>query len=77
MIAIGLIGPLSLLPQVLSVWSTRDTSGISLLSWSLLAGVAFVWVLYGIYRRSKALIISNALLAVFDVLVVVGVLMFR
>ena len=77
MIFIGLIGPLSLLPQVFSVWYTKDTAGISLLSWSLLVGVACMWVAYGIYRRSKALIVSNLLLAIFDVLVVIGVLMFR
>ncbi|HUC31241.1 MAG TPA: hypothetical protein VMR99_00945 [Candidatus Paceibacterota bacterium] len=77
MIAVGLIGPLSLLPQVISVWTTHSIAGISLLSWSLLAGVACVWVAYGIYRRSKAIIIGNALLAIFDVLVVIAVLMFR
>lgn len=77
MIFVGLIGPLSLLPQIFSVWYSKNTAGISLLSWSLLAGVACVWVAYGMYRRSKALIISNLLLAIFDILVVVGVLLSR
>ena len=77
MIFVGIVGPLSLLPQVIQVWTAHDVTGVSLISWALLAVVACLWMVYGIARHSVALTINGALLALFDLLVVIGVLSFR
>lgn len=76
MIVVGLIGPLSLIPQVFTVWAGK-TEGISLLSWVLLVAVSLMWAMYGIARHSKALIVANALATVLNLSVVIGVLMLR
>lgn len=77
MIVVGLIGPLSLIPQILEIWNSKNIDGISLLSWVLLTLVSFMWMIYGIFHRSKALIVSNLLLIIMNLLIVVGVLMVR
>ncbi len=74
MIVVGLIGPLALLPQVVAVWVSQDVSGVSALSWALLMLGSLAWVAYGIFRKLPALIFGNALLALFNALVVIGVL---
>lgn len=74
MILVGSLGPLSLMPQVFIVWRGGDVSGVSLSSWSLLTIVSLMWILYGIRHRSKALVISNLLATIFNLLIVVGVL---
>jgi MtN3 and saliva related transmembrane protein len=52
---------LSFLPQAIKTLKERDTSGISLLMYSMfVAGVA-LWLLYGILIGNKILIISNSI----------------
>lgn len=77
MIVVGLIGPLSLIPQVLKIWAERSIAGVSLLSWALLAGVSFMWMIYGFSRHSMALIVSNAFITILNILIVIGILVIR
>ncbi len=77
MIVVGLIAPISLIPQVLKVWFDGGANGISLLTWSLLTGVSFMWALYGFLRKSKALFISNVFMVILNLMVIYGVLFAR
>ena len=77
MVFIGILGPLSLVPQVWKIWEDRSIAGISIISWILLSIFSFLWLLYGIIHRSKALIVSNAFSIVLNLLVVAGILVAR
>lgn len=77
MIVVGLVGPLALIPQVLTIWVDRGVAGLSLLTWALLTAVSFMWILYGVFRRSKALVVANILYTIFNFLVVLGVFLYR
>ena len=67
------IGPVMTLPQIYSIWVLRQR-GVSLLSWAAYTLVAFIWVMYGLKHREKAVILVNFVWMVMDVLVVAGLL---
>jgi MtN3 and saliva related transmembrane protein len=77
MIVVGLMSPLSLLPQVIKIWTSQNVADISLISWILLTAVSVMWAIYGFVRHSKAIFISNIFLIVLNFLVVVAGILFR
>ena len=51
---------LSFVPQVWQTWKTRDTSGISLLMYSMFwVGIA-AWLGYGILAQTWPVVVANA-----------------
>lgn len=51
----------SFLPQVYKTWKTKDVSGLSLPMFSMFfVGIVF-WLIYGIYKESLAIILSNSI----------------
>jgi len=54
----------SFLPQVYKTWKTKDVSGLSLPMFSMFfIGIVF-WLIYGIYKESLAIILSNSVTVV-------------
>jgi MtN3 and saliva related transmembrane protein len=71
--AAAFIGPLSIIPQVSEIWFVdHGAKGVSLLTWSSFSLLSLVWLLYGLQRRDRPLIISNALWLVGELIVVAG-----
>lgn len=60
---IGLIAAalttLSFIPQVIKVLRTKDTSGISLIMYSLFVLGVFLWIIHGIIIRDVPIIMAN------------------
>jgi len=56
------IGTVVFLPQVIRAWKTKRTKDISLLSFTLLAIVSVLWVIYGILLKSGPLISVNSII---------------
>ena len=71
--AVGIIGPLMTLPQLINIWVYRNSAGVSVLSWGAFGIIAFFWVLYGIMHKEKPIILAHSLWVLFDVLIVVGI----
>ena len=67
--------PLSTLPQIYEIWIRHKSEGVSVLSWSLFAIAALVWLLYGLKIKDNPVIISSSLWVVTEVVVVAGVLL--
>jgi uncharacterized protein with PQ loop repeat len=69
--------PLTALPQVYSIYTTRNVSGISLVTWLgfMLLGLVF-WA-YSIIHRIKPFIVTQTLWFIVDLLVVIGILLYR
>ena len=61
MIAIGLLGSLATIIQVIHIYLTRNVGGISIYSWMLYLCVTISWLLYGVFHRTKPLIMINTL----------------
>lgn len=69
----GLVGPLTALPQAVSIWASHQAAGVSF--WSALGftAVAGVWLVYGILLRQGPIVLSSLLWMVFDLAIVSGV----
>ena len=49
----------SFIPQVIHTLKTKDTSGVSLLMYSMFVVGVFLWLVYGILIKNNAIIASN------------------
>jgi uncharacterized protein with PQ loop repeat len=74
---VGVVGPFTVLPQIYSIYSTRSATGVSLATWLLIFIVTFPWILYGIAHKERSIIVSFILWEVVNLLVVIGVLLYR
>ena len=73
---VGIVGPFTVLPQIYTIFSTRSAAGVSLTTWSLVALMTVPWILYGIAHKSRLILSCFALWGSFDLLVVIGVLLY-
>jgi uncharacterized protein with PQ loop repeat len=77
MYGVAFISPFALLPQVLQLYESGETSGLSIITWSLFFMVNTLWGIYGVVHRDWPLIISGISVAALDVSIVIGILMYR
>lgn len=65
------------IPQVVQLYKTRVTTGISLGMYLIFTTGVFMWLIYGIILSSPSLIIANSLTFVFALSVLVMKWMWR
>lgn len=73
---VGILMPLLTIPQVLRVWVTKETAGISLITWVVYLLGSLVWLVYGCVHYDKKIIVCNALFVLVNLLVVIGVIIY-
>ncbi|PID32249.1 hypothetical protein CR970_01530 [Candidatus Saccharibacteria bacterium] len=73
----AIIQPLTTLPQVYSIYSTRVVAGISLLTWVLYLLVGMVFLVYGIKHMLRPIILNQVLWSCLQISVIVGILLYR
>ena len=73
----GVLGPLMTLPQVLNVWESKSTSGVSPETWINYSVYSAIWIVYGFAHKEKPIILSNGLFFIFNALVAIGTLLSR
>ncbi len=76
MYVVGIISPLALLPQILQIYNTKSSVGVSLLTWVLLAVANVLWIIYALVHKDKILLFSSGLMIVFHLAIVAGILMY-
>lgn len=76
MIVAAVLHPLTAIPQVYSIYSTHDVSGISLLTWLGFMLLGLVFLAYGILHKIKPFIVTQVLWFIVDFLIVIGVLLY-
>jgi len=59
LLVIAVIGPLMNIPQIYTILSTQNASGVSVLSWALYTIFCIPWFIYGVAHKVKPIIISN------------------
>jgi MtN3 and saliva related transmembrane protein len=73
---IAIIEPLSTIPQIYDVFTSKNAQSLSLLSWLLFAGASMVWLVYGVKIKSMPLIASSILWITTEVLLMVGIVLY-
>lgn len=73
---IGIIGPATVLPQVISIYSTQSAADVSFTTWFLMTIVQIPWILYGFAHKDKILISSFILWTAVNTLVIVGIVLY-
>ena len=74
--AAGVVGPFTVLPQIIQIFTTHSAADVSLTAWSLIFIVTLPWIFYGIAHRDRSIIVSFILWEVANALVVLGVFLY-
>jgi uncharacterized protein with PQ loop repeat len=72
----GLIGPIASVPQAIEIYTMQDAQGVSLVTWGFFIVTNASLLIYSIVHKLPALIISNVLWVVIEVIVVAGILLY-
>jgi uncharacterized protein with PQ loop repeat len=76
MYGVGIIAPIALLPQIIQLYTTKSSAGISLLTWFFLALINTLWAIYAMAHKDKQLLFASIFMALFDLIIVVGILLY-
>lgn len=73
---VGIVGPFTVLPQIYTIFSTQSAEGVSLMTWSLICLMTLPWILYGLAHKNKLILTCFSMWGAFDLLVVIGVVVY-
>ena len=76
MYGVGILAPLALLPQIIEIYSTKSSQGVSFSTWFLLMCINILWALYGAVHKDKHILLANALFLCFHLVIVAGLLLY-
>ena len=77
MLVVSVCAPLTLLPQILQAFESRNVAGLSLGTWALLGCINLLWSLYGYIHHEKLIFLANFLMALLDFVIVIEILIYR
>ncbi len=73
---VGIVSPLALLPQILQIYNTQSSEGVSLLTWVLLTFAGILWTMYAVVHKDKHLLFASACMMIFHVALLVGLVLY-
>lgn len=76
MYGVGVLAPFALLPQIFQIYSTKSSSGVSLVTWALLTLSSTLWTIYAAVHKDKHLFLASGLMIMFHLTIVVGLLLY-
>lgn len=76
MLVASAISPMTMLPQVIQVYSTKNVDGLSLVTWLAGATLGLIFLAYGISHRLKLYVFMQILWQIVDVLLIVGIIIY-
>lgn len=76
MMIAAVVHPLSALPQVITIYVTRQAEGVSLITWISFMLLGVLYLYYAYLHKLKPLIVTQVIWFAIDLLVVVGVLLY-
>jgi uncharacterized protein with PQ loop repeat len=76
LLVVAVVGPLLVLPQILKIYVGQNASGVSALSWGLLALFNIPWIVYGVVHKDKPITLGYSIWFVVNIIVVVGALIY-
>lgn len=75
-VVVVVVGPLTALPQLYTIFAYENVQGVSLLTWLFSAVFPIPWLIYAIVHKEKPLIISSVLWMLVSFMIVIGVMMY-
>ena len=69
--------PLFELPQLINVIAAKSAENVSLITWGYLAISSLAWLIYGIKKKMKPLIVSYILYVLVEFSIAIAILIFR
>ncbi|MEN9561724.1 MAG: hypothetical protein RIQ56_997 [Candidatus Parcubacteria bacterium] len=75
-LAAGIIGPFSAIPQVLKIYIEGDASGLSAPTWGMWALLNIPWIIYGHVHRELPIVATYSLWFIVNTSVFLGILRF-
>jgi MtN3 and saliva related transmembrane protein len=76
-VVVGIVAPLSTVPQIAQIYSSRSAEDLSLGTWGLFVAFSLFWLLYGVVNRALPLMLTNALWLLCYSAVIVGAVVYR
>ena len=76
MLAAGIVGPLSALPQLVDIYRDKSAHDLSLISWSFFLVLCVIYFCYAIVHRIKPLIIAQFLWIAVYGLITLGIVIY-
>jgi uncharacterized protein with PQ loop repeat len=73
---VAFLEPMANLPQIYTIYSHQDASGVSILSWVLYALFGTTWLWYGIHTKQKPMITGGLLFVITDLIVAIEAIAF-
>lgn len=73
---VGVFGPIFTIPQIYTIYSTKNSGGVSGLSWSFYFVSSLIWLIYGITHKEKALILTNILWIIINAVILLGIFIY-
>lgn len=73
-LVVGVIGPLTTIPQILKIFLIQDATGVSTMAWGLSALFDIPWILYGLAHKERPITIAYIMWFVMNILVFIGAL---
>jgi len=77
MYVVAVIAPIALVPQVWSVYATKNVSGLVVAPWILLGAMHILWAFYGTIHRELPLVVTSVLFACMNFSLLLGILLYR
>lgn len=76
MLAFGILGPCSTIPQIVKLYHTHShhAEGFSLTTWSMYLLLSALWLTYGILTKLPAIYVSNGLYTAANLIMVIGII---
>ena len=74
---VAIVMPLMTLPQIYSIFTTKNADNVSLISWLAYTLFSFVWIIHGVTHNDKPIIIANILWVIMCGLVTIGVVIYN
>jgi MtN3 and saliva related transmembrane protein len=65
----GFIGSFAFAPQAFKILQTRDASGVSKLTYTMVLAGAVLWAAYGVFRSAPSIVLWNVVAAGLAILV--------
>ena len=74
---VAMTSPLITLPQLLSIYVTRNASGVSSITWFAYIFTSTIWLSYGIIHRERVIIINGILGVILAATIFLGILIYK
>ncbi len=72
----GVVGPLLSIPQIILIYSNKDASDISAVSWFGWAALNIVWILYGLAHKEPPIVTTYTLWFIINLTVAFGAILY-